>query len=134
MKKRQRDKMHEPRECMHYLHDLPIDKTVGEVYDGDYKAQEAFIALCPNFEYPNWAHLTIKEFLDSVRDLSMNWVVLWLEDDKWTISHPSPGTEEAAIKLRDDYRENDFRAIAITTERLAYYVPHTLWKTTSAIG
>lgn len=40
---------------------------VYEVYDNDPIFSDALNKLVPNFEYPDWSHLTIEEALNKIR-------------------------------------------------------------------
>ena len=46
-----------------YLESWLQTSLISEIYDEDDKAQECILLLCPDFEYPEWSHRTIREFL-----------------------------------------------------------------------
>lgn len=39
------------------------DETIGDIYDVAPDLVEAILALHPGFEYPDWSHRTIGDFL-----------------------------------------------------------------------
>ena len=41
-------------------------KTIGSIYDTNDDVQEAILLLYPNFEYPDWSHKYIFQFLSFI--------------------------------------------------------------------
>lgn len=46
-----------------YLSRFSQYETIGSLYDEDDMLSEAILTLMPDFEYPDWSHKSVPEFL-----------------------------------------------------------------------